>query len=88
MSVKDLAAAFDDKINTIVKQLVDERDNTHELARQLQAASEARIKWLQEQIEAMTAEIEAEKARATAAAAELDARHRAFDAIMAGEAKP
>jgi len=89
-------------IAALVEAIGAEQTQNHELGRQLQAASEARIKaladriearglmrsrmaesWAQEDLDDLT-EIEAEKQRAAAAAAEIEARHAALNAILEG----
>ncbi len=102
MSMKNFALMFDTHMEWLSQQIIDENANTTEMGRQLQAASEARIKALADRIEARglmrtsmvaslaqqdlddLAEIEAEKQRAAAAAAEIEARHAALNAILEG----
>jgi hypothetical protein len=85
-------------IAALVEAIGAEQTQNHELGRQLQAASEARIAFLKERIDAIeetVVDLEAEKRAlidqvqievkmANASAAEIEARHAAMNAILEG----
>ena len=98
MSMKNFALMFDTHMEWLSQQIIDENANTTELGRQLQAASEARIAFLEKRFQAISnsidvlqaekdalkSEITAEFHRAESTSAEVEARHAALNAIMEG----
>jgi hypothetical protein len=85
-------------IAALVEAIGSEQTQNHEMGRQLQAASEARIAFLKERIDAieetvvdleaekraLTDQVQTEIKMAASAAAEIEARHSALNAILEG----
>jgi hypothetical protein len=96
--MKNFALMFDNHMEWFSQQIIDGNANTTEMGRQFQAASEARIAFLKERIDAIeetVVDLEAEKRAlidwvqteikmAAATAAEIEASNAAMNAILEG----